>query len=184
MVTASWPAVHFRPVARPYGDPVEIITAPVPAQSPFIPADAKIVVGAVAPASPDPIPIVLLPGFEYRMREWRHPSTHEIHWRLERRKSAQHGEDDESPHRSPNARAATTAGRIERSPLYGRPTAEFSSAPVKTARCARRAAVRVPHSPALAEGRSSPSTNVCTTLANVWRCRYATCRTVPGFERL
>jgi hypothetical protein len=46
-------------------------------------------------ASPDPIPIVLLPGFEYRMREWRHPNTHEIHWRLERRKSAQHGEDDE-----------------------------------------------------------------------------------------
>ena len=68
---------------------------PIPAQSPFIPADAKIVVGAVAPASPDPIPIVLLPGFEYRMREWRHPNTHEIHWRLERRKSAQHGEDDE-----------------------------------------------------------------------------------------
>jgi hypothetical protein len=47
---------------RPYGDPVEIVTAPVPAQSPFIPTDAKIVVGAVAPASPDPIPIVLLPG--------------------------------------------------------------------------------------------------------------------------
>ena len=63
--------------------------------SPFIPADAKIVVGAVAPASPDPIPIVLLPGFEYRMREWRHPNTHEIHWRLERRKSALHGQDDE-----------------------------------------------------------------------------------------
>ena len=39
---------------RPYADPVEIITAPVPAQSPFIPTDAKIVVGAVAPASPDP----------------------------------------------------------------------------------------------------------------------------------
>ena len=61
---------------RPYTDPVEIITGPVPAQSPFIPVDAKIVVGAVAPASPDPIPIVLLPGFEYRMREWRHPETH------------------------------------------------------------------------------------------------------------
>ncbi len=82
-------------MARPYGDPVEIVTAPIPAQSPFIPADAKIVVGAVAPASPDPIPIVLLPGFEYRMLEWRHPTTHEIHWRLERRKSAQHGDDDE-----------------------------------------------------------------------------------------
>ena len=51
---------------------MEIITGPVPAQSPFIPLDAKIVVGAVAPASPDPIPIVLLPGFEYRMSEWRH----------------------------------------------------------------------------------------------------------------
>jgi hypothetical protein len=67
---------------------------PAPAESPFIPADAKIVVGAVAPASPDSIPIVLLPGFEYRMREWRHPNTHEIYWRLERRKSGQHGDDD------------------------------------------------------------------------------------------
>jgi hypothetical protein len=72
---------------RPYTDPVEVHTAPVPAQSPFIPADAKIVVGVVAPASPDPIPIVLLPGFEYRMREWRHPQTGEIHWRLERRRA-------------------------------------------------------------------------------------------------
>ena len=80
---------------RPYTDPVAIITAPVPATSPFIPADAKIVVGAVAPASPDPIPIVLLPGFEYRMREWRHPDTHEVHWRLERRRSAQRGDTDE-----------------------------------------------------------------------------------------
>jgi hypothetical protein len=82
-------------VARPYRDPVEIHTAPVPAQSPFIPVDAKIVVGAVAPASPDPIPIVLLPGFEYRLREWRHPETHEIHWRLERRTAAQYGDEDE-----------------------------------------------------------------------------------------
>ena len=82
-------------VPRPYGDPVEIHTAPVPAQSPFIPTDAKIVAGVVAPASPDPIPIVLLPGFEYRMREWRHPDTHEIHWRLERRRSTQSGDTDE-----------------------------------------------------------------------------------------
>ena len=67
----------------------------LPATSPFIPTDAKIVVGAVAPASPDPIPIVLVPGFEYRMREWRHPDTHEVHWRLERRRSAQHGDHDD-----------------------------------------------------------------------------------------
>src|SRR3954449_12395511 len=80
---------------RPYGDPVEIVTAPIPAQSPFIPLEAKMVVGLVAPASPEPIPIVLLPGFEYRMREWRHPDTHAIHWLFERRKSAQHGDDDE-----------------------------------------------------------------------------------------
>lgn len=46
-------------------------------------------------ASPDPIPIVRLPGFEYRMREWRHLETHEIHGRLERRKTAQHGEGDD-----------------------------------------------------------------------------------------
>lgn len=68
---------------------MEIRTAPIPAQSPFIPADTRIVVGAVAPASPEPIPIVLLPGFEYRIREWRHPTTGEIHWRLERRKATQ-----------------------------------------------------------------------------------------------
>src|SRR6187200_2750583 len=86
--------LYYCPMARPYGDPVEIITAPVPAQSPFIPLDAKIVVGAVAPASPEPIPIVLLPGFEYRMSEWRHPETHEIHWRLERRRAAQYGDDE------------------------------------------------------------------------------------------
>ena len=92
---------------------MEIVTAPIPAQSPFIPADAKIVVGAVAPASPDPIPIVLLPGFEYRLREWRHPDTHEVHWLLERRKSAQQGETTSSAHRAlaaervaPNARSA------------------------------------------------------------------------------
>ena len=81
-------------MARPYRDPVEILTAPVPAQSPFIPTDAKIVVGAVAPASPDPIPIVLLPDDEYRLRQWRHPDTHEVHWLLERRKSAQQGDDE------------------------------------------------------------------------------------------
>lgn len=82
-------------MARPYGDPLEIVTAPVPAQSPFIPVDAKIVVGAVAPAASDPIPIVLLPSFEYRLREWRNPDTHEAHWLLERRKSAQQGDGGE-----------------------------------------------------------------------------------------
>ena len=70
---------------RPYGDPAEIVAGPVTAQSPFIPLDAEILVGAIGPASPDAIPIVLLPGFEYRMLELRHPETHEIHWRLERR---------------------------------------------------------------------------------------------------
>jgi len=74
---------------------VEIVTKAIPAQSPFIPLEAKIVVGAVAPASPDPIPIVLLPGFEYRMKEWRHPDTHEIHWRLERRRSSAPADLDE-----------------------------------------------------------------------------------------
>jgi hypothetical protein len=73
----------------------EIVSEPIPTQSPFIPAEAKIVVGAVAPEAADPIPIVLLPGFEYRMREWRHPTTGDVHWRLERRKSTQRGEDIE-----------------------------------------------------------------------------------------
>lgn len=81
---------------RPYGDPVEIVTAPIPAQSPFIPVGSRIVVGAVAPASPEPIPLVLLPGFDYRLREWRHPETHQIHWVLERRRSAQPGNTDDA----------------------------------------------------------------------------------------
>jgi len=54
--------VLFIPTSRPYADAVEALTAAVPVQSPFIPFDAKVVVGAVAPASPDPIPNVLLPG--------------------------------------------------------------------------------------------------------------------------
>jgi hypothetical protein len=87
--------VSFPTMPRPYGDPVEVVTGPIPAQSPFIPVDAKVVVGVVAPASPEPIPIVLLPGFEYRMREWRHPQTHDIHWLLERRKSNQLSDEDE-----------------------------------------------------------------------------------------
>ena len=44
---------------------------------------------------PGPIPIVLLPGFEYRMSEWQHPQAHEIHWRLERGTAAIFGDDDE-----------------------------------------------------------------------------------------
>ena len=74
---------------------METKAGPAPAQAPFIPLDAKIVVGAVAPDSPQPIPIVLLPGFDYRMSEWRHPQTHEIHWRLERRRAAQYGDSDD-----------------------------------------------------------------------------------------
>ena len=82
-------------MARPYGDPVEIITGPVPSQSPFISGDTKVVLGVVAPASAEPIPIVLATGFEYRIREWRNPSTHQIHWLLERRKSTLPTDDDE-----------------------------------------------------------------------------------------
>src|SRR3954452_23150726 len=88
-------------MARPYRDPVEIHTAPVPAQSPFIPADAKIVVGVVAPASPDPIPIVLLPGFEYRMGEWRHPNTAKSIGDLSGGRSPNEGKQTSSP---PNAK--------------------------------------------------------------------------------
>ena len=82
-------------MARPYKDPVEILTAPIPAQSPFIPLEAKIVVGLVAPSSPDPIPIVLLPGYEYRLSEWRHPQTGEVHWRMERRSASNSATDDD-----------------------------------------------------------------------------------------
>ena len=81
----------WRSLWRPSGDTHSTGSCP---RLPFIPTDAKFVV-VVVPASPDPIPIVLLPGLEYRMLEWRNPTTHEVHWRLERRKSAQYSEDDE-----------------------------------------------------------------------------------------
>ena len=74
---------------------MEIITAPVPAQSPFIPTGRQDRGGRGRTGLPGPDPDRAAPGFEYRMREWRHPQTHEIHWRLERRKAAQYGEDDE-----------------------------------------------------------------------------------------
>lgn len=44
------------------------------------------IVGAIGPAVPKPMPLVLLPGFEYRIAEWRDPETHEVTWRIERRK--------------------------------------------------------------------------------------------------
>ncbi|MFL6078572.1 MAG: hypothetical protein ACJ714_01455 [Ornithinibacter sp.] len=70
---------------RPYSDPIEVLTAPVPARSPFIPVDAKIVLGTLGATTSDPI--VLLPSFEYRISEWRHPETRQTHWRLERRRA-------------------------------------------------------------------------------------------------
>jgi hypothetical protein len=82
-------------ILRPYADPVEIITAPVPATSPFIPTDAKIVVGAVAPASPDPIPHRAALRLRIPDARMAAPHTHEVHWRLKRRRSAQHGDNDD-----------------------------------------------------------------------------------------
>jgi hypothetical protein len=68
---------------------------PILNTSALIPADAKIVIGVVAPTSPDPIPFVLLPGFEYRLREWRPPRHPRRSLADRRRKSAQHGDYDE-----------------------------------------------------------------------------------------
>ncbi len=55
-----------------------------------VPADHGVLLVALLPGA-----IVLLPGFEYRVLEWRHPDTHEVHWRMERRKAVQHFDDDE-----------------------------------------------------------------------------------------
>ena len=52
---------------RAYGDPM-IVTDSALAQSSFIPAGDKILVGRSPPRAPDPSPIALVPGFEYRMR--------------------------------------------------------------------------------------------------------------------
>ena len=68
---------------------MEIVTAADPGAVAVHPRGrGKIVVGAVAPASPDPIPVAPLPELPARIREWRHPATHEVHWLLERRKSS------------------------------------------------------------------------------------------------
>ena len=74
---------------------MEIITEPVPAESPLLPPRRDLVVGAVAPASPDPIPIVLFRTPSTGCAVAAPWDTHVFHWRLERRKSARPGEDDE-----------------------------------------------------------------------------------------
>ena len=90
---------------------MEIVTGPVPSHSPFIDLDAKIVVGAVAPASPDPIPIVLRPGFEYRMSEWRRPGPGEIHWRLGAERAPSPPKPG-SPNSAPSLRPPLNAARV------------------------------------------------------------------------
>ena len=81
---------------RPYGEPVEISD-----RSPRNPrssaADAKIVVGATAPASSSTDPDRAATWFRVRIRERRHPHTGEVHWRLERRRAGQRGEAEDRP---------------------------------------------------------------------------------------
>ena len=72
-----------------------IVTGPIPAQSPFIPVGAKIVVGAVAPASPDPIPLVLLQASNTGCANGGTRTLTRLHWLRELRKSAGTGDDDE-----------------------------------------------------------------------------------------
>lgn len=56
-------------VSRPYRDAAEVATEPIPdRRAPWIPADAVMVRGVWQPGAPDPIPLVLLPCFEYRLR--------------------------------------------------------------------------------------------------------------------
>lgn len=56
-------------MARPYKDAVELSTEPVPRlRSRFTPEDAVIVKGVYSPGVPDAAPLVLAPGFEYRVR--------------------------------------------------------------------------------------------------------------------
>ena len=80
-------------------------------------------------ASRDPIPIVLPPGFEYRLREWRQPNTGDVHWQLERRKSSQYAEDESSLIRTPsdNLTGAYRTLRPSRDSLAGVPPASGRS---------------------------------------------------------
>src|SRR3954452_11731853 len=86
---------HDLHMSNGYTDAVEIQTRPAPARCPFIPADAKIVLGA-SPRHPrirSRSCCCLVSS--YRVSEWRHPDTHEVHCRLERRRAGQRGDTDE-----------------------------------------------------------------------------------------
>ena len=109
---------------------MEIVTARSTAVAVHPRRNRKLVVGAVAPASPDPIPIVLRPGSIPNARVAT-PDTHEVHWLCERRKSAQYGDDDDCPTEpeptgtamhatiSRTARAATSAGEVTAKTMRG-----------------------------------------------------------------
>ena len=72
---------------------------------------------------PGPIPIVLLPGFEYRMSEWQHPQAHETHWRLERGTAAIFGDDDEKH----PLKSAPSLGLANQPPVSSGPSRQVGS---------------------------------------------------------
>lgn len=79
-------------MARPYRDAAELITEPVSEGAlRFVPKDAVRVLGIVYPGATEPLPIVLMPGFEYRMRRFEDPERIPG-WTLERRRVGQPGD--------------------------------------------------------------------------------------------
>ena len=78
--------------SRAYRDRAELRTTPVdPNVHPLVTRGSVILDGIGFPAVDDPVPIMLTPGFEYRIREFRPNAAspdpdHEGAWLIERRR--------------------------------------------------------------------------------------------------
>ena len=80
-------------MARPYRDGAELATEPAPRRRDAQDHDAVVVVGVWYPGAEAPLPLALIPGYEYRIRRFT-PSeakdpTRPPGWAIERRKAIQ-----------------------------------------------------------------------------------------------
>lgn len=93
-------------MARSYRDAVELIVGPLPVRSAVTPDDAVVIVGAITIGAVDPVPVVLLPGWEYRIRSFLNeadrPGEHvwvigrrRVSQSVTRRENGEYREDDE-----------------------------------------------------------------------------------------
>lgn len=71
-------------MARPYRDATEVATEPLNRDEWFLTPEGSVLVrGVYFPGMREPLPIVLAPGYEYRIRQSEHDE--ERFWVIERR---------------------------------------------------------------------------------------------------